>query len=114
MLKRIVWLVAFCAVGVPAFAGLTDFDAAASLSSRGLLLTLLIVFAAGVLVSFTPCVYPMIPITLSIIGARSAEPTTPSGVFAFLRFCAWFSDGLLAAWLRRRKIGQAVGLFASE
>jgi len=73
MLKRIVWLVAFCAVGVPAFAGLTDFDAAASLSSRGLLLTLLIVFAAGVLVSFTPCVYPMIPITLSIIGARSAN-----------------------------------------
>ncbi len=82
MLKRIVWLVAFCAVGVPAFAGLTDFDAAASLSSRGLLLTLLIVFAAGVLVSFTPCVYPMIPITLSIIGARSANQRPLQG---FLR-----------------------------
>ena len=30
------------------------------------------VFAAGALVSFTPCVYPVIPLTLGVIGARSA------------------------------------------
>lgn len=30
------------------------------------------VFAAGVLVSFTPCVYPVIPMTLGFIGAKSA------------------------------------------
>ena len=32
-----------------------------------------IVFVAGILTSFTPCVYPLIPITLSIFGARSVK-----------------------------------------
>ena len=30
-------------------------------------------FAGGVLTSLTPCVYPLIPITVSIFGARSAR-----------------------------------------
>ncbi len=33
-------------------------------------LSLLAVYLAGVLISFTPCVYPVIPITLAYIGAR--------------------------------------------
>ena len=36
------------------------------------LLAFVAVFAAGVLVSFTPCVYPVIPLTLGAIGAKSA------------------------------------------
>lgn len=35
-------------------------------------LAFIAVFGAGVLVSFTPCVYPVIPMTLGFIGARSA------------------------------------------
>lgn len=34
----------------------------------------LIVFAAGILASLTPCVYPIIPITISVIGGRSKGP----------------------------------------
>lgn len=32
---------------------------------------LLVVFAAGVLTSFTPCVYPMIPVTVTFIGGSA-------------------------------------------
>jgi len=49
-------------------AGRYDFEAL--IAERGLWWAMLIAFGAGVLVSFTPCVYPMIPITVGIIGAR--------------------------------------------
>jgi Cu+-exporting ATPase len=47
-------------------------DIAARLASKGYLLTFLGVFLSGILLSFTPCVFPMIPITVSVIGARGA------------------------------------------
>lgn len=33
-------------------------------------LSILAVYLAGVLISFTPCIYPVIPITIAVIGAR--------------------------------------------
>ncbi len=42
----------------------------ASTPERGLLLGLLVAFMAGLGASLTPCVYPMIPITMAIIGAK--------------------------------------------
>jgi thiol:disulfide interchange protein DsbD len=38
----------------------------------GSLSAIFVVFAAGVLTSFTPCVYPMIPVTVTFIGGASA------------------------------------------
>lgn len=38
----------------------------------GSFLALFVVFAAGVLTSFTPCVYPMIPVTVSYMGGAAA------------------------------------------
>lgn len=38
----------------------------------GLLWSLLIVFLFGMGASFTPCVYPMIPITMAIVGAKGS------------------------------------------
>lgn len=35
-------------------------------------LALLAVLAAGIMTSFTPCVYPLLPITITFIGARSS------------------------------------------
>jgi thiol:disulfide interchange protein DsbD len=40
--------------------------------ARGSFMALLLVFIGGILASFTPCVYPIIPITISYIGSRAA------------------------------------------
>ena len=36
------------------------------------LLAILVSFAGGVLTSFTPCLFPVIPITIGVIGARQS------------------------------------------
>ena len=41
--------------------------------SKGYLFTYILVFFFGVLTSLTPCVYPLIPITVTIFGARDSE-----------------------------------------
>jgi cytochrome c-type biogenesis protein len=46
----------------------TDFETL--LAAQGIIV-LFAAFAAGVLTSATPCVYPMIPITISVIGANN-------------------------------------------
>ncbi len=44
----------------------------AAAKEQGLLALVLLCFAAGVGVSFTPCVLPMVPITMGLIGAKGA------------------------------------------
>ncbi len=43
----------------------------AGFGDRGLLLTILLVFLGGLALNLTPCVYPMIPITISYFGGQS-------------------------------------------
>ncbi len=43
------------------------------LDRKGLAFFLVLVFGFGLLMSLSPCIYPMIPITLAVIGARSQE-----------------------------------------
>lgn len=50
------------------FFGFIKFD-----PENGLVLSLLAVFLAGLLTSFTPCIFPMIPITLSILGHNAEK-----------------------------------------
>jgi thiol:disulfide interchange protein DsbD len=48
-------------------------DAARFLESGSFALGAAVVFAGGLLTAMTPCVYPLIPITVSVFGARRAE-----------------------------------------
>ena len=41
--------------------------------SQGYFWAFLFVFVGGILTSFTPCVYPLIPITVSVFGAGESE-----------------------------------------
>lgn len=58
--------------------GLVDF--ARTLEEQGMLWVLALSLLGGLLVSLTPCVYPMIPITLSIIGGRNENQSFSKGL----------------------------------
>lgn len=47
-------------------------------------LALLAAFVGGVLTSFTPCVYPMVPVTIGIIGAKGAGSKLRSFVLSLV------------------------------
>ena len=51
----------------------TDLSSRLGLAGGISAATFAILFAAGVLTSLTPCVYPLIPITVSVFGARQAD-----------------------------------------
>ena len=54
-----------------------DFSDIASKLSSNPLKAVVLLFAAGVLTSLTPCIYPMIPITAAIVGGQSVGETKP-------------------------------------
>src|SRR5262245_36002587 len=62
-----VWLLLALVVAISACGGDSSFE---SYEARGLGWMFLASFGFGFLTSLTPCVYPMIPITLAIFGAR--------------------------------------------
>jgi len=64
-------------------------------------LGLLASFLAGVLVSFSPCVYPLIPVTLGVVGARSVNSRSRGFILSFIFVlgiaCAYTSLGIIAS-----------------
>ncbi len=82
-----------------------DFtDLQAQLSAQPAL-ALPIVFAAGVLTSFTPCIYPMIPITASLIGGQTIGTTVRRPKLRALGLSLAYAIGLATVYA-------ALGLFA--
>ena len=53
-----------------------DFSNISDMLSASPAAALPLLFAAGVLTSLTPCIYPMIPITAAIVGGQSAGETS--------------------------------------
>ncbi len=62
-----------------AVAGQGTADPLARFQNMGMLATLLLIVAGGFLLNFTPCVLPMIPINLAIIGAGSRARSRTEG-----------------------------------
>lgn len=48
-------------------------DIAGLVESRGLFLTFILIFLGGLALNLTPCVYPLIPITVSFFGGRDTS-----------------------------------------
>jgi cytochrome c-type biogenesis protein len=55
-----------------------DFSNLSSALSNSPLTAILMVFVGGLLTSLNPCIYPMIPITVSLIGGQSVTGVPPS------------------------------------
>src|SRR6185436_15157501 len=55
-----------------------DFSGISGQLSANPAIALPVLFIAGVLTSFTPCIYPMIPITAAIVGGQSVGEAAPS------------------------------------
>ncbi|HEY4243053.1 MAG TPA: cytochrome c biogenesis protein CcdA [Kofleriaceae bacterium] len=70
--RRLTLLVAAAVVLVPALA-FADDGGFAKYEARGLVWMYLASFGAGFLTSLTPCVYPLIPITLAVFGAKGKD-----------------------------------------
>jgi len=81
-------------------------------AGQGLPWTLLLVFLAGMGASLTPCVYPMIPITMAIIGAKGGGKARGFALAAMLVLGMGLTYTLLGVVAARS--GAAFGAFAQK
>lgn len=73
-------------------------DSLTELLQQNLFLTFLLVFIMGILTSFTPCVYPLIPITVSVLGRQNAGKKWKATVLYVFGICLTYSAlGVVAA-----------------
>ncbi len=98
-------------------------DKFSQVREKGLFWLVLFVFGAGFLVSLTPCVLPMIPITIGIIGARAAGSrlkafslslTYVAGlalVYTALGATAGLTGSIFGAWMQSAWVVGGVAIF---
>ncbi len=81
------------------------------IEERGLLLGLLIIFVWGLALNLTPCIYPLIPITISYFGAQASGNKLQSimmGVFYAIGMAVTYSLMGLVAALTGSMLGTAL------
>lgn len=100
---------------------------AASLASGNTLLTILTFFGFGLLLAFTPCVFPMIPILSSIIVGQGENITTRKAFAMSLTYvlamaltytvagviAGWFGENLQAAFQNPWILGSFAAVFVA-
>lgn len=59
----------------------TRADQVKALAAENIWLAILLCFVSGILTSFTPCVYPMIPITINIFGRQAQKSSKHKGSY---------------------------------
>jgi len=61
-----------------------SFDVGSSLAEKGYLLTFILIFVGGLGLNLTPCVYPLIPVTLSYFGGQAVGKKSKTFLMALL------------------------------
>jgi thiol:disulfide interchange protein DsbD len=92
--------------------GLFSGDLGSTFESRGLVLTLLVVFVLGLALNLTPCVYPLIPLTLAYFSSQTEGRTSRrfglatsyvlglAAMYSALGVFSALSGRLFGAWLQ--------------
>ena len=76
---------------------------------RSPLVAILLAFAFGLLLSFTPCVYPLVPVTVAVIGARTGSGGWRKGLVLSLVYVLGLSVTYAALGVIAAKGGSSVG-----
>lgn len=84
------------------------------LISQGSFLTFLFIFFAGILTSFTPCIFPMIPITLSILGSQTIGKSRWKGFVISLFYVHGIATTYSLLGLAAAKTGTLFGSYLSN
>ena len=89
-----------------------NLDVASGLAGGRIFAALGLIFLGGILTAMTPCVFPLIPITLAIFGAKPESGRTRAFLLAStytLGMAALFSSLGVAAVLGGKAFGSALG-----
>jgi thiol:disulfide interchange protein DsbD len=90
----------------------SGIDAAGLLESGRMFVAVCAIFLGGLLTSLTPCVYPLIPITVGVFGARQADSRAKATVLTTLYVVGMglvFSALGVVAALSGKAFGSALG-----